>query len=91
MRQCRRMILPHIPVVTLRLLKHSLIALSHISIFRDLTMFVLEDCSICMEDYDAEQSPHMIPCGMFNSIPYFAQLTALQATCFVSPVSILWH
>lgn len=29
-------------------------------------MFVLQDCSICLEDFDVERSPHTIPCGIYD-------------------------
>ncbi|CAE7083898.1 unnamed protein product [Rhizoctonia solani] len=44
-------------------------------------MFVLQDCSICFEDYDAERQPHSIPCGHVFCQPCLESLASTSPQC----------
>ncbi|CAE6468480.1 unnamed protein product [Rhizoctonia solani] len=44
-------------------------------------MFVLQDCSICFEDYDAERQPHSIPCGHVFCQPCLESLVSTSPQC----------
>ncbi|KAG8688782.1 hypothetical protein FRC11_004776, partial [Ceratobasidium sp. 423] len=49
-------------------------------------MFVLQDCPICFEDFDAERQPHSIPCGT-SQFHYLGppELTPLIGHVFCQP------
>ncbi|KAH7329752.1 hypothetical protein B0J17DRAFT_679547 [Rhizoctonia solani] len=44
-------------------------------------MFVLQECSICFEDYDAERQPHSIPCGHVFCQPCLESLISTSPHC----------
>ncbi|CEL63586.1 hypothetical protein RSOLAG1IB_10874 [Rhizoctonia solani AG-1 IB] len=44
-------------------------------------MFVLQECSICFEDYDAERQPHSIPCGHVFCQPCLDSLVSTSPQC----------
>ncbi|KAF8601673.1 hypothetical protein BDV93DRAFT_545747 [Ceratobasidium sp. AG-I] len=44
-------------------------------------MFVLQDCSICLEDYDIQRTPHMISCGHVFCRPCLVSLSAYSSNC----------
>ncbi|KAJ1300012.1 hypothetical protein OPQ81_011846 [Rhizoctonia solani] len=44
-------------------------------------MFVLQECSICFEDYDAERQPHSIPCGHVFCQPCLESLVSTSPQC----------
>ncbi|KAF8601664.1 hypothetical protein BDV93DRAFT_545741 [Ceratobasidium sp. AG-I] len=44
-------------------------------------MFVLQDCSICLDDYDPQRTPHCIPCGHAFCLPCLDSLSASSSSC----------
>ena len=48
-------------------------------------MFVLQDCSICFEEYDAQLVPHSISCGTYLLHPPASNLTVLLGHIFCRP------
>lgn len=43
-------------------------------------MFVLQDCTICYEGYDAHRPPHFIPCGTYFTYLVISSLFRLKVT-----------
>ncbi|KAF8601672.1 hypothetical protein BDV93DRAFT_230966 [Ceratobasidium sp. AG-I] len=44
-------------------------------------MFVLQDCSICFEDYDSQRNPYTISCGHVFCRPCLDSLVSSSSTC----------